>query len=174
MHTQNIFYFVQSVLLEMSGNRFQDRGHGGHIWNRAAPIFEKNLPLPMTNAHTRYFLVCAIGSPRNVQKPISRSRSSGSHIWNRVAPIFERNLSLPITNAHTKYFWVRAIGSLFLKQTWFETNMNPSSGIYRPGNYDYLKKWTFMNYAKALNFPWFYGTKLRWWLWHYAADFCVA
>jgi len=94
----------------MSGNWFQDRGRGSHIRNRATPIFERNLPLPMTNAHTKYFLVRAIGSTRNVRKPF-QDRGRGSHIWNRATPIFERNLHLPMTNAHTKYILVRAIGS---------------------------------------------------------------
>ena len=33
----------QGVLLEIDGNQFKDGCHGGHIENRSAPIFERNL-----------------------------------------------------------------------------------------------------------------------------------
>jgi hypothetical protein len=72
-HTPKIFSLGPGVLLEMTGHQIQDGGRDGHTGHRSAPIFERDRPLLVTNAHTKNLFTGSRRS-RNDRKPNSRWR----------------------------------------------------------------------------------------------------
>ena len=82
IHTPNLKWNGQSVLKLSHGNRFQMATPGGTRRHQLEPVFERNLPLTISNPHIKFEVNWLKRSQVIARKPFS----DGATWWHQVAP----------------------------------------------------------------------------------------